>query len=92
MGIKNAIIDVLKKIKCKCKCFGSIEVEIKGCDTPPEIEPHREITTNNNNNNLNVENNIAINSPRQSPRQSPHHSPMLHRPLPVIPNEYVIVE
>lgn len=57
MKIKNAIIDLLKKIKCKCKCFGSVEIEIIGCDTTHEVEPQREIT--------------PTPSPHRSPLQSP---------------------
>jgi len=81
MGIKDAIVEVLKKIKCKCKCLGSVEIEIRGCDTPPQDEPQREITNNNlNNNNLSLENNINI-TPQQSPsmpRRSPAPLPRPH--------------
>ena len=75
MGIKDAIVDVIKKIRCKCKCFGGVEIEIKGSDTPPQVDEQREINNNLNNNNLSLENNISI-TPQQSPAMPRSPAPL----------------
>tara|TARA_R110000787_G_scaffold48925_4_gene117491 strand:- start:392 stop:700 length:309 start_codon:yes stop_codon:yes gene_type:complete len=74
MTIKETIIAVVKKIRCKCKCFGGIELELKGSNTPPNtpVENIEFDNTNNNTNNLSIENNVNL-SPTPSPvvRRSP---------------------
>jgi len=85
MGVKSIIIAVVKKIRCKCRCIGGIEIEIKGSDSPPPLE-----IENTNNNTLSIENNVSNNvnlasvtptsspvmrrSPAPLPRQIPTHT------------------
>ena len=87
MTIKDALISLINKLKCKCKCASLCEIEVSGDDAINNIErvmtPIQENTTNI------VNNNTAVSSPFHSPINSPR---VLHRPLPRVPqtdNVYV---
>lgn len=85
MTIKKTIIGIVKKIRCKCSCFGGIQVEIKGSNTPPNTPVEFD---NSNANTFSIENNVSNNvnlesvTPAPSPvmRRSPAPLP---RPLPI---------
>lgn len=50
MGLKETLLALIKKIRCKCRCLGSIEVTIQGIDDEPlatQAQAHTQTQTQN---------------------------------------------